>query len=100
MADHTCAARGECIACAAAELQADYCRESGFKQAAECSWNPGVPKERQDAHALPQFVACTRIADMERRAFFRNHFVFVALGLVAFGLYVWRRRRIYAGAAV
>ncbi|KAJ2686896.1 hypothetical protein H4R19_006675 [Coemansia spiralis] len=91
--DYTCTPHGECIPCTAAEGAADYCRANGYKQAADCQWNAGMPKERQGE--LPQFVECAGVGDLERRAFFRNHLLFIVLGLAAFGLYVWRRRRIF-----
>ncbi|KAJ2660714.1 hypothetical protein IWW48_002811 [Coemansia sp. RSA 1200] len=106
---YTCVNSGACEPCEATEQTQPYCQDGSspnsdsgllvgaFKQPVECRWDSGVAKEYQDSHPLPKYVACD-MADLGRRAFFRNQLVFVLLGLAAFVLYLWRRRRLASSA--
>ncbi|KAJ1719700.1 hypothetical protein LPJ53_005576 [Coemansia erecta] len=101
MADYskefTCTPRNDCVACAPDELSLAYCTANGYKQEVACEWNGGVPKEYQDAHRLPEYLACDSLADLERRGFLHNMVIFIVVGLLAFALYGWRRKRLMAG---
>ncbi|KAJ1894858.1 hypothetical protein LPJ81_005081, partial [Coemansia sp. IMI 209127] len=81
--------------CAVDELkEAAYCQANGYKQPVACKWNDGVSKEYQETHALPKYTGCGSLEDASRRAFFRNQFIFIVLGLTAFVVYLWRRRKL------
>ncbi|KAJ2802894.1 hypothetical protein H4S07_004588, partial [Coemansia furcata] len=84
---YTCANQGACIACASSDLAHEYCKVNGYKQEVACEWNGGVPKEYQDSHPLPDYVACQNPVELNRRLFFRNQLVFIVLGIVAFAAY-------------
>ncbi|KAJ2757836.1 hypothetical protein H4S06_002984 [Coemansia sp. BCRC 34490] len=106
---YTCVNSGACEPCADAEKAQPYCQDgppsngdrwllaAAYKQPVACAWDAGVAQSYRDSHALPTYVACD-LADLGRRAFFRNQLVFVFLGLAAFVLYLWRRRRLAAAA--
>ncbi|KAJ2497110.1 hypothetical protein GGI11_008157 [Coemansia sp. RSA 2049] len=106
---YTCVDSGACEPCADAEKTQPYCQNgpssnsdrwtvAAYKQPVACTWDAGVAREYRDAHDLPRYVACD-MADLGRRAFFRNQLVFVFLGLAAFVLYLWRRRKLASAAA-
>ncbi|PIA15362.1 hypothetical protein COEREDRAFT_82110 [Coemansia reversa NRRL 1564] len=96
MSKYTCEPQGLCIACDSTESWLEYCQENGYKQPVECEWNKDVEKEYKDKHSLPRFVTCSNLDDFEHRAFLRNHLAFIILGCIAFAVYIWRRKRLYA----
>ncbi|KAI9501715.1 hypothetical protein BX070DRAFT_228316 [Coemansia spiralis] len=91
---YECTNVGSCQPCADNELSLDFCL-NGYKQPVTCQWNENVPKEHQNAHQLPKFIPCNMVS-VNRSAFFRNQFIFVILGTIAFAVYLWRRRKLYA----
>ncbi|KAJ2229601.1 hypothetical protein H4R99_006522 [Coemansia sp. RSA 1722] len=92
--EYTCTAQKECVPCGETELEQKYCLANGFKQEVACQWNGGVPKEYQDAHPLPEYLACDNLADVNRRSFFHYQAIFVILGVLAFAIYGWRRKKL------
>ncbi|KAJ1962507.1 hypothetical protein GGI12_002605 [Dipsacomyces acuminosporus] len=92
--EYTCKNHGRCIECAKNELTLPYCKANGYKQEVACEWNGGVPKEYQDKHQLPEYIACEHLEDRDRRLFFRNELIFIAIGILAFAVYIWRKKRL------
>ncbi|KAJ2404223.1 hypothetical protein GGI10_005571, partial [Coemansia sp. RSA 2530] len=90
----TCINQGACVACASSDLSLDYCKVNRYKQEVACEWNGDVPKEYQDSHPLPEYIACRNPVELNRRLFFRNQLVFIVLGMIAFAVYSWRRRKL------
>ncbi|KAJ2316195.1 hypothetical protein H4S02_000006 [Coemansia sp. RSA 2611] len=92
---YTCNHNGSCVACDSSELQSEFCLANGYKQPLTCTWLADTPQEYKDKHQLPAFTGCDNLHDLEKRAFLRNHLTFVVLGFIAFGIYAWRRKRLY-----
>ncbi|KAJ1935753.1 hypothetical protein GGF37_005872, partial [Kickxella alabastrina] len=68
---YTCTSRNSCVPCDTSELNLAYCASGkGYKQEVACEWNGGVPKEYQDTHSLPEYIACTSLVDVDRTRFF------------------------------
>ncbi|KAJ1670987.1 hypothetical protein GGF44_003278 [Coemansia sp. RSA 1694] len=92
--EFTCVNQGACVACVEGDLSREYCKLNNYKQEVACEWNGGVPKDYQDSHPLPDYVACQNPVELNRRLFFRNQLAFIVLGIVAFAIYSWRRRKL------
>ncbi|KAJ1953271.1 hypothetical protein EC988_003087 [Linderina pennispora] len=92
--EYTCRLISKCQACAPSELNQPFCKLNGYKQEVACEWNGTVPKDYQDSHYLPEYQECAHPEEKDRRDFFRNEFLFIVLGIAAFAVYVWRKKRI------
>ncbi|KAJ2005629.1 hypothetical protein GGI04_001075 [Coemansia thaxteri] len=92
--EFTCTDQGACVACTSGEWELEYCKLNKYKQEVACEWNGGVPKDYQDTHSLPDYIACQNPAELNRKLFFRNQLVFIILGIAAFAVYTWRIRKL------
>ncbi|KAI8318976.1 hypothetical protein GQ54DRAFT_57266 [Martensiomyces pterosporus] len=92
--EYTCKNIGKCVECPQNELSLSYCQPNQYKQEVACEWNGGVPKEYQDSHNFPEYVPCEHLEERDRRVFFRNELAFIVVGVLAFAIYVWRKKRL------